>query len=159
MNFTPKKETPPVEDPRKMYDVLEKYMVTDMVTLRPDQPIDEAIDLLLDKEISGACVIDEQRRVVGILTEKDCLRLVIDSAYDNFPYRTRTVRDYMSDEVRVISIDKDLIDVAYEFLNSHFRRFPVVHNGRLVGQMSRRDILRAARDIKRTTWEKKKQKV
>ena len=154
MNFTPRRAEIPTASPREVYNKLEKYMATELVTLGPDLSITKAMELLLKHQISGATVLDENRKIVGMLTEKDCLRVLIDSAYNNMPYRDRKVRDYMTDEVRTVSLEQDLIDVAYEFLNSNFRRFPVVHNGRLVGQVSRRDVLRAALDIKRTTWDK-----
>jgi len=154
MNFTPRKAETPIKTPRDSFNKLEKYMATNLVTLHPEQSIHEAMELLLKHKISGATVVDKERRVVGILSEKDCLRVLLDSAYNNLPSRDRTVKDYMTDEVRTISLEQDIIDVAYAFMNTNFRRFPVVHNGRLIGQVSRRDILKAAVDMRRTTWGK-----
>jgi CBS domain-containing protein len=156
MNFTPKREEPPSLDPRTIYEKIEKYMRKDIITLRPDQSIDEAIDILLVYNLTSTVVVDEEGRVKGMLSEKDCLRIMIDSAYDNFPYRDHTVKDYMSDEIRSVTPDQTVADVAYEFLNSSFRRFPVMKDGKLVGVISRQDVLRASRDITKTTWDLKR---
>ncbi len=151
MNFTGRK----VEDPKPRvmnFPSVEKYMATDEVTLSPDLNINEAIDIILEKKLTGVPVLDKDRKIVGMITEKDCLRLMIDGAYNNLPYDDRTVADYMTPVVKLVTTDHDILDVANEFLTTHFRKFPVVHDGKLVGQVSRRDILKAFRQIKNTTW-------
>lgn len=151
MNFTGRK----AEDPKTRamnFPSVVKYMATDEITLSPDITISEAIDILLDNKLTGAPVLDEDRRIVGFLTEKDCLRVMIDSAYNNMPFDDKTVANYMSTVVKTVSTDHDILDIANEFLTTHFRKFPVVHEGKLVGQVSRRDILRAIRQLDNTTW-------
>lgn len=151
MNFTGRKN----EDPKTRamnFPSVEKYMATDEVTLSPDLTISEAIDVILENEVTGAPVLDKDRKIIGMLTEKDCLRLMIDGAYNNMPYDGKTVADYMTSVVKTVSIDYNILDIANEFLTTHFRKFPVVHEGKLVGQISRRDILRAIRQLKNTTW-------
>lgn len=156
MNFTPKREETTIMDPNRVYEKVEKYMRKDFITLRPDQSIDEAIDILLVYNLSSVIVVNEDRKVVGVLSEKDCLRILIDSAYDNYPYRARLVSDYMTDEVRSITPDQSVVDVAYEFLNGPYLKYPVMEMGKLVGMVSRQDILRAARAITKTTWDLKR---
>ncbi|MCU0392789.1 MAG: CBS domain-containing protein [Thermoflexibacter sp.] len=153
MNFTPRK----AEDDSKsakiiQYDSVTKYMAKDLITFRPEQDIYEVIDLMLKHKISGAPVLDASGKLIGLLSEKDCLRVMIASAYHNEPVGTRHVADYMTINVAVITPDKDVLDVANMFLNSNYRRFPVVENGKLLGQVSRRDILRAAKDLRTNTW-------
>ncbi len=151
MNFTGKK----VEKPKAngmSFPTVEKFMASDEVTLSPEQTIDEAINIILDHKLTGAPVLDKDRAIVGMLTEKDCLRLIVDSAYNNLPHHDKTVADYMSVMVKTVTLDHDILDVANEFLTTNFRKFPVVHDGKLVGQVSRRDILRAMRETKITTW-------
>ncbi|WPP52288.1 CBS domain-containing protein [Catalinimonas niigatensis] len=131
---------------------VEKFMASDEVTLSPELTIDEAINIILDNKLTGAPVLDKNRAIVGMLTEKDCLRLIVDSAYNNLPNHDKTVADYMSAVVKTVTTDHDILDVANEFLTTNFRKFPVVHNGKLVGQVSRRDILKAIRETKSTTW-------
>ncbi|MGB3849888.1 MAG: CBS domain-containing protein [Tunicatimonas sp.] len=151
MNFTGRKvETPSSRSVQ--FPSVEKFMATGETTLSPEMTINEAIDIMLDQHLTGAPVLDNNRKIVGMLTEKDCLRLLVDSAYNNLHHDDKTVADYMSEVVKTVTTDHDIFDVANEFLTTHFRKFPVVHDGKLVGQVSRRDILKAVRETKNTTW-------
>ena len=153
MNFTPRKAENPASSKSMSFPEVSQYMATDEVTLQPELTINEAIDVLLNFKVTGVPVLDDERKIVGMITEKDCLRLIIDSAYNNLPYEDKRVSDYMSPVVKTISANSDILDVANEFLTTNFRKFPVVNeHGRLIGQVSRRDILKAIRDIKNTTW-------
>ncbi len=154
MNFTPPKDsgTTKTVEPIK-YSPVTDYMAKDVFTFHPDQNVQEAIDLMLEKRISGGPVLNDSGELVGMLSEKDCLRIIIDSAYHNQPNHEGKVKNYMSRNVKTMDIDKDIFDVANEFLTTHFRRFPVIDSkGVLKGQISRRDIMKAARDLKGTTW-------
>lgn len=153
MNFTPRRAESAGTSKSMSFPEVAQYMATDEVTLKPGLTINEAVDVLLNFKVTGVPVLDEERKIVGMITEKDCLRLIVDSAYNNLPYEDKHVSDYMSPVVKTISIDSDILDVANEFLTTNFRKFPVVNDhGRLVGQVSRRDILKAIRDMKNTTW-------
>jgi CBS domain-containing protein len=134
-------------------ETIEKYMVplSNMVTFKPDQPIQEVIATIVNKKIAGAPVLDDQHHLVGMISEKDCLRLIVDQAYYNMPPETRKVSDYMTPKVQSLSPKTTVVEAAIEFLNSPIRRFPVVEDGMLIGQVSRRHILRAAQDMKSTT--------
>ncbi len=135
------------------YETIEKYMVplSDIITFKPDQSIQEVISVIINKKIAGAPVLDDQHHLVGIISEKDCLRLIVDQAYYNMPAETRKVFDYMTPNVRTLSSKTNVVDAAIEFLNSPIRRFPVVDDGLLIGQVSRRHILKAAQNIKSNT--------
>jgi CBS domain-containing protein len=152
MNFKPEFEKKNLHEAN--YELISRYMVplNDMVTFRPDQSIQEAIAIILDKKISGAPVLDEQRHLVGNLSEKDCLRIIIDQAIHNMPVDDRKVSDYMSTKVFTFSPSTNVVEAAIEFLNSPIRRYAVVEKGALIGEISRREILRAAQNIKSTTW-------
>lgn len=132
------------------YETIEKYMVplSNIITFKPDQPIQDVISTIINKKIAGAPVLDDQHHLVGIISEKDCLRLIVDQAYYNMPAETRKVSDYMTAKVQTLSPKTNIVDAAMEFLNSPIRRFPIVDNGMLIGQVSRRHILRAAQNIK-----------
>ncbi|HCM76735.1 MAG TPA: inosine-5-monophosphate dehydrogenase [Cytophagales bacterium] len=155
MNFKPNfktKEDTKGDQPK--YELVTKYMVavSDLVTFTPDQSIQEAIDIIIDKRISGAPVLDSTGKLVGMLSEKDCLKIIVDQAYHNLPIESRKVSDYMTAEVKTVPPDSDVVSAANQFLHSPIRRMPVVDNGVLKGQISRRDILRAAKNFKATTW-------
>ena len=152
MNFKPVFET---KNPHEaQYELVEKYMVplNNMTTFHPDQSIQDVIAIIIDKKISGAPVLDEHRHLVGIISEKDCLRIIVDQAYHNLPAESRKVSDYMTAKVQTLTSKTNVVEAAIEFLNSPVRRFPIIENGLIVGQVSRRDILKAARNIKSTTW-------
>ena len=135
------------------YETIEKYMVplSNMVTFKPDQSIQDVISTIINKKIAGAPVLDDQQHLVGIISEKDCLRIIVDQAYHNLPAETRKVSDYMTVKVQTLSPKTNVVEAAVEFLNSPIRRFPIVENGMLIGQVSRRHILRAAQNLKSTT--------
>ena len=152
MNFTPEFQKKDLHAAN--YELISKYMVPlgQMVTLGPDQSIREAIDIILEKRISGAPVLDDQRRLVGNLSEKDCLRIIVDKATQNLPVEDKKVSDYMATNVFTISPTANVVEAAIEFLSSPIRRYAVVDKGVLIGEISRREILRAAQHIKSTTW-------
>jgi len=150
MNFTGKREEKTTEV--MTYDSVAKYMATNLFTFSPDQGIDEAIDIMLEKRISGGPVLDSHGSLIGMLSERDCLKIMVDAAYLNYPAGRGTVGDYMTKDVKTIDINKDVLDAANLFLSGTVRRFPVVENGKLKGQISRRDIMKAARELKGTTW-------
>jgi CBS domain-containing protein len=151
MNFTPKFETPTMEAEKK-YEPITKYMATNLITFNPDDEIGDVISKLNDHQISGAPVLNERKELIGIISEQDCLRVVIDSAYHNQPISKHLVKDYMQKDLITISYDADVVEAANMFLKHRFRRFPVVKEGILKGQISKRDILRAALKVKFTTW-------
>lgn len=157
MNFTPsfiktkEKVGNPIDDVR--YAPITRYMKYELVTFKEHQKIHEAITIMLKHKISGAPVLNDQNELVGIISEKDCLKVLIDEAYYNNPLNDRTVEDYMTTNVQTLSVHTNIVDAARSFINSSFRRYPIVdNNGKLVGQISRKDILKAARRLHSTTW-------
>jgi CBS domain-containing protein len=121
------------------------YMATDLVTLPPEMEINRATAILLDKGYSGAPVVDGAMKLVGVLSKKDCLRAALNASY--FQDWGGSVADYMSADVETLDADLDLMQAAERFLKSHYRRFPVMREGRLVGQISRADLLRAIAEL------------
>jgi len=155
MNFKPEmKSKEELASGQPKYELVTKYMVRsgDMITFSPDQDIRDVIEIMIEKRISGAPVLDSQRKLVGIISEKDCLKVMVDQAYHNLPMSNRKVSDYMTAKVKTLSPESDVVEAANEFLNTAIRRLPIVDNGVLMGQVSRRDILKAAKNINATTW-------
>ncbi len=152
MNFTGVKAPEPPKSVKE-YRPVTDYMTQDVITFHPEQSIADAMDVFLNERISGAPVVDDSGKICGILSEIDCLKIMVDEAYHNLPHGRISVSQYMSNKISSVSITADVLDVAAKFLNTHFRRFPVIdHNGKLCGQVSRRDILQATRDLKTSTW-------
>lgn len=142
------------ETTTEAYESIGAYMAkeSDLITFKPDQEIAEAIDIMLKKRISGGPVLNERRELIGMLSERDCLKVLIQSSYHNIPSGKGTVESYMSGNPKTLDINTTVVEAANEFLNTFFRRFPVTDNGILKGQISRRDIMKAAQKIKATTW-------
>lgn len=121
------------------------YMTRKLVTFTPETGVVEALGTLLDNRISGAPVVDGDGNLVGVLSEVDVMEVVIqDSYYDE---SAGIVADYMQPNVDTVEPEMDIYSLAQRFRQEHRRRYPVVKNGRLVGQISRRDVLRAAWDF------------
>ncbi|MCA9076782.1 MAG: CBS domain-containing protein [Planctomycetaceae bacterium] len=120
-------------------------MVTKLVTLTPEMDVFDAIDRLLKHQISGAPVVDASGNFVGVFSEQCSISLLVAAAYDSAP--TNRIDPFIDRDVATIEPDTDLLTIAERFINSHQRRLPVLENGRLVGQISRRDVLKAARAL------------
>lgn len=125
--------------------VIDDYMARDLVTLAPSDDIHVAMKALVDNRISGAPVLDANGYLVGVLTKKDCLGVVFQSSYHQ-DWGGR-VEAFMSAPVETLDSGMNVITAAEVFAKSSFRRFPVMREGRLVGQISRHDILRALTDL------------
>lgn len=117
------------------------YMVSDVVTLPPGLEINQALTLLLERKVSGAPVVDETGDLIGILTKKDGFRAALNATY--YKQWGGTVSKYMSKTVETLDADLDVVTAAETFLSSPYRFFPVTREGRMVGILSRSDLLRA----------------
>lgn len=117
------------------------YMATDLVTFDPDSFILAAAHTLIKRDISGAPVVDRYGQIVGILTERDCMRVAIQAEFYGTP--EGRVKEFMSSDVKSVGPDESILDVAEMFIDGTYKRYPVIENGRLVGQISRRDVMRA----------------
>ena len=128
----------------KRVALVSDYMARDLITLSPQTEINHAMSVLLDNRISGAPVLADDGTLVGVLSKKDCLKAAMQASY----YRSwgSTVEAYMSRDVQTLEAGMDIFEATNAFLESSFRRFPVIEDGRLVGQISRADALRAMKD-------------
>lgn len=120
------------------------YMVQHLLTFRADTDLFTAIDLLLEHRISGAPVVDAQGYLIGLLSEDDCLRGILAGAYHEAI--GGQVEGYMVREIETLSPEADIVDVAERFLQG-WRLMPVVEQGRLIGQISSHDLLRAVKEF------------
>lgn len=129
------------------------YMSTDLITFRKDQPVFEVMELLHKNKISGGCVVDDEGMLLGVISEGDCVKHISDSRYYNMPMENHTVGDRMTCDVVTIDPDMNVLDAAKKFIEHRFRRFPIVREGKLIGQLSQSDVLRAAINLKGQNWE------
>ena len=122
-----------------------RYMATQVVTFTPEMTIREAVATLVKYNYTGAPVIDPDGKLVGMLSEKDCLKVAVFSNAEGAA--EALVGDFMTTEVDTVTPDTDLLNVAERFVGAPYKRFPVVERGKLVGQISRIDVLRAIADL------------
>ncbi|MGF1615591.1 MAG: CBS domain-containing protein [Gammaproteobacteria bacterium] len=117
------------------------YMSANLVTFTPTMDVLHAIQMLVDRQISGAPVVDETGNLVGVLSQKDCLRVALDASYHG-EWGGR-VSELMSRNVKTVEAETSILEVAEMFMQDEYRRYPVMEDNRLIGQISRHDVLRA----------------
>ena len=117
------------------------YMTTDLVTVLPQTDITQVVQTLIVNDISGVLVVSDSQELLGILTERDCLATASSAGY--YDELGGPASNFMSAPVETVTPDESLINVAIRMTDSPYRRFPVLENGKLVGLISRRDVLRA----------------
>ena len=122
------------------------YMDTEVPILGPETPILEAVDFLLNHRVTGAPVVDSGDKLVGIITETDLLKLVTEGIQGEPPTEA-TVAEFMTTEVITVPPTVDIYYIAGMFLANKFRRLPVVEDGRIVGAITRYDLLRVIRKL------------
>ena len=121
------------------------YMTASLITFTPDMNVMNAINTLVKHRVSGAPVVDQHGNLVGLLSEKDCMKVAMQAGY--YEEVGGVVADYMTHQVVTVESETSVLDVAKLFLEKGPRRYPVVEDNRLVGQISRRDVLRALQDL------------
>lgn len=128
------------------------FMTRQLTTFKPSQSIGEVVKIMINKKISGGPVLDEAGKLVGIISEGDCLKEIVRGRYSHSPNNTGVVADHMVRDVKTIDPDTSVFDAAQLFLNSRVRRFPVLEDDKLIGQISQRDVMRAIDQLKDSTW-------
>ena len=128
------------------------YMSRDLITFKPGDTIEDVIDKLITNKISGGPVVNDNFELIGIISEGDCLKQISDSRYYNMPMERHKVETRMIRDVETIDGNMNIFDAANKFLESKRRRFPIIKDGKLVGQISQKDILKAALTLKGHNW-------
>ena len=129
------------------------YMTTNLITFKSDDSLDHVIEQLITYNISGGPVVNDKNELIGIISETDCIKHISESKYYNMPSDTNnTVGKYMVKDVDTIDKSMNIFDAAFKFISSRRRRFPVTENGKLIGQLSQKDVLKAAIKVKGNTW-------
>lgn len=116
-------------------------MTAKLATVSPDTSIGEAIEILLEQSISGLPVTDEEGRLVGVITEFALLAVAYDKRVTH-----HKVSQHMTRDVIAVDVNEPISRVADLCIVHRVRRVPVLENGRLVGVIARRDVLRALVD-------------
>lgn len=125
---------------------LKDYMLKNPVKVKADADLFDAIESILEYKISGVCVVDDENNLVGVLSEMDCMKAILSAMYDE-QTNVGKVREFMSTEVFSVSPNADIVHVAKSMLERGHRRCPVVQDGKLVGQITCRQLLRAVEEF------------
>jgi CBS domain-containing protein len=118
---------------------IKNVMTTDVAAVKKNDPIGEAIKIMVEKQITGLPVVDNNMVLVGMITEKDVLTLLY-----SIGDRPGKVEDFMTKGVVSFDQEDSLVDVCGCLLKNHFRRVAIVEGPKkkLVGIISRKDIIR-----------------
>lgn len=127
-------------------------MTRDLITFTADQTIESVMQSLIKNRISGEPVINDKKELIGIISEGDCIKQISESRYYNMPIQDKSIKNFITLNVETIDGNMNIFDAANKFLESKRRRFPIVENGKLVGQISQKDVLKAAMALKGQNW-------
>ncbi len=140
---------------KKQFDapiLVTDYMTKKLVTFTPEQSILAVMELFTKYNISGGPVLDENGFLVGIISEADCMKQISESRYFNQPILDKSVEKFMTKNVETIPHDISIFDAAGVFHKGNRRRLPVMKDGLLIGQISRKDIVVAALKLSGQNW-------
>lgn len=118
------------------------YMLASPLTTSPDISVYEAALRILENKVTGLVVTNDKKEMLGVLSELDCLRELLASLYNNAEFGAKPVREVMTEQVIHQKPGDNLVTVAEDMLQHRHRRRPVVEDGKLVGQVTCRQILR-----------------
>lgn len=130
------------------------YMTTNLITFQEHQSIENVMQILVNNRISGGPVVNDKNELIGIISETDCIKQISESRYYNMPMLGQTIEKYVSKNIDTIDGNMNIFDAATKFINTRRRRFPIVNDGKLVGQISQSDVLKAAMTLKGQNWSK-----
>jgi CBS domain-containing protein len=151
INFQGKRKTTDAKTAENI--LVSDYMTTKLITFKEEESIEKVIETLIKNRISGGPVVNDKNELIGIISEGDCIKHISESKYYNMPLdRNHTVKKNMISNVETIDKNMNIFDAANKFISSKRRRFPVVENGKLIGQISQRDVLKAALHMKGNNW-------
>ena len=123
-----------------------EYMRTPR-TVKQNATVAEAAQVIIENRVSGIVVVDDAGQLVGMLSELDCMQAIVSTVYNGGTPGAEKVKDVMTKDVAVNRPGEDIVTVAADMLKQKHRRRPIVENGKLVGQISCRQLLRAIKDF------------
>lgn len=132
--------------------LIRDIMTKNIEVFTEDQSIHDVMRAFIKHRISGGPVVNASGQLIGIISEGDCMKEISDSRYFNMPILDKSVGHFMTREVETLPASMSLFDAASKFHKTGRRRFPVLDNGNLVGQVSRKDIVIAAAQMRGATW-------
>ena len=132
--------------------LVEDIMSRNLIVFKPEETIHEVMKKFIKYRISGGPVVNEKGDLIGVISEADCMKEVSESRYFNMPILDKSVSNFMTNNVDTIDASKTIFEAASNFFKTSRRRFPVMEKNKLVGQISRKDIVIATLNMKSNTW-------
>lgn len=132
--------------------LVEDYMTRSLITFTKDQLVAEVMEALIKNKISGAPVVNERNELIGIISDGDCMKQISESRYYNMPIGDMKIEQFMETDVPTIDKKTNIFDCASLFYKHNCRRFPILEDGKLIGQISRNDVLCAALKLRGQNW-------
>ena len=132
--------------------LVEDIMSRNLIVFKPNETIHEVMSKFIKYRISGGPVVDEKGDLIGVISEADCMKEVSESRYFNLPILDKSVSKFMTTKVDTIDASRTIFEAASNFFKTSRRRFPVLDKDKLVGQISRKDIVIATLNMKSNTW-------
>ena len=132
--------------------LVEDIMSRNLIVFKPEETIHEVMKKFIKYRISGGPVVNEKGDLIGVISEADCMKEVSESRYFNMPILDKSVSNFMTTNVDTIDASKTIFEAASKFFKTSRRRFPVMEKNKLVGQISRKDIVIATLNMKSNTW-------
>ena len=126
---------------------LDSYMVKRPVKVKQSATILEAAAIIIDHQVSGVCVVDDNDKLVGVLSELDCLRAIVERIYKLGESDAGYVHEVMTEDVETNRPNDDIISVAASMLDHKHRRRPVLEGDKLIGQVTCRQLLSAIKSF------------
>lgn len=124
--------------------VVKDHMQNTRVAIRCNTPLTEVVDTLLANNTIGLPVVDEEMQVIGFVSEQDCIKKLLVSSYHS--EGTPLVNEVMFNEPLTVAPDDSIIEMARQMIAHKPKIYPVVEEGKLIGLITRADVLRALRE-------------
>ena len=121
--------------------LVKDYMKEAVPSVRPDTTVSELINSLREYRLIGSPVVDENQKIVGFVSEQDCIKKMLDSSY--YCQTAPTVAEVMRTDVLMVEPDDSIIEIASKMMEGKPKIYPVVVNRKLVGIISRTELLKA----------------
>ncbi|MGD0959877.1 MAG: CBS domain-containing protein [Methylomonas sp.] len=125
---------------------VDDFMTTKIISVTPDTDVSQAVKLLLDNKVTSLPVLDEQHKLLGVFSEIDGMKMVIECSYNQMCLAK--VGDVMNKTPETVDSQDSIVDVAIKFQNTPTRSFAVFKNDQLVGMISRADVLKSLMNIR-----------
>jgi CBS domain-containing protein len=151
VNFTPKKEGKKSKIEEQAQRTASDIMDASYLTIKPDMTMDEAGALIAKHKVTGVPVVEEGKKLIGFLSQKDCMKYMLDVKYHND--LSSSVRDHMSRSVLTLHKNETLFYLMELFVKNNFQTYPVIDDGDiLLGVISRTALFIELNELNQTEW-------